>query len=381
MIDSRTIERVLAATNIVDVISDFYDLKKAGLTEWMCLCPFHADRHMGSFKVSSRKNIYTCFSCGATGDAVDFLEKHEGLTFVEAIRWLGAKYGISVEGSERYQVRRCEPRPQQPPLPVLELPRAYVLARRENAQNVWVKWLRSLPWDYAQRARIDQMLRNYNVGTAKDGRTIWWQMDEEGRLRTGKVMRYQADGHRDKNIAPSWIHTALAQAGKLNLSSVDVKQCLFGLHLLDFAPNATVNIVESEKTAVTMAIAYGNMQGSLWMACGGKESLRPSKLQPLMERRRHIVLYPDRDAVEEWQELAEGVGYGQLTVNTDPVTRWWQSCDGEKADIADVIVRCLADPIENVRTVGEVTDDIVEELAERNEGMKILADELKLVRE
>lgn len=378
MIDSRIIERVLAATNIVDVIGDFYELKKAGQTEWMCLCPFHQDRHMGSFKVSSRKNIYTCFSCGATGDAVEFLEKHEGLSFPDAIRWLGAKYGIAVEGSERYRVRRCEPHQPQAPLPVLELPLKYVLARRNYTGNVWVAWLKSQAWDMAQRGRIEGMLRNYNVGTAKDGRTIWWQMDEEGRLRTGKLMRYQENGHRDKSVNPTWVHTMLAQAGKLDLRSVDVKQCLFGLHLTDLCPQATVNIVESEKTAVTMAVAYGDLRSAVWMATGGKESLRPSKLQPLIDRGRHIVLYPDRDAVDEWKELAEGMGYDRLSVNDEPVRIWWKSCDGEKADIADVIVRWLGDPIKNVKTVGEVTEDIVKELAERNEGMKILVDELKL---
>ena len=82
--------------------------------------------------------------------------------------------------------------------------------------------------------------------------------------------------------------------------------------------------------------------------------------------------------MDEWKELAEGMGYDRLSVNDEPVRIWWKSCDGEKADIADVIVRWLGDPIKNVKTVGEVTEDIVKELAERNEGMKILVDELKL---
>ena len=61
MIDELTIQRIIDAANVVDVLSDFYTLKKTG-SEFECLCPFHADKHLGSFKVSPRKNIYMCFS-------------------------------------------------------------------------------------------------------------------------------------------------------------------------------------------------------------------------------------------------------------------------------------------------------------------------------
>lgn len=379
MIEQRTIERVMAAVNIVDVIGDFYELKKAGLTEWMCLCPFHADRHMGSFKVSSRKNIYTCFSCGASGDAVKFLMEHEGLTYPEAIAWLGAKYGIPVEGSAKYYtVRKCVPRPQLPPLPELVLPRQYVRARMTWDDNVWVTWLRSLPWDVCQRSRIDVMLRNYAVGTAKDGRTIWWLIDDQGDVRTGKLMKYQSDGHRDKSVNPYWIHNTLAAAGKIDIEKYEVSKPLFGMHLLDLCPDATVNIVESEKTAVFMAVAYGQMQRSVWMASGGKGMLTKEKLIPMIREERYIVLYPDRDGVEEWEEFAKRIGYERLKVNKEPVTAWATDADGPKADIADVLVRWMGKPIQGVKTVGEVVEDCLEQMINKNEGLMIMVDGLNL---
>ena len=66
MIDDSTIQKIKDAASIVDVISDFYQLRKRGV-EYECKCPFHADRHMGSFKISPKKNYAKCFSCGWQG--------------------------------------------------------------------------------------------------------------------------------------------------------------------------------------------------------------------------------------------------------------------------------------------------------------------------
>ena len=95
MIEKSTIDRIMSVQNIVDVIGDFYELKKAG-KEYQCLCPFHGDRHLGSFMVSPSKNMFKCFSCGIAGDSIDFLQQHERLSYPDAIRWLGRKYGIDV---------------------------------------------------------------------------------------------------------------------------------------------------------------------------------------------------------------------------------------------------------------------------------------------
>jgi hypothetical protein len=106
-------------------------------------------------------------------------------------------------------------------------------------------------------------------------------------------------------------------------------------------PHATVNIVESEKTAVLMAIAYGNHATQVWMACGGLEMLSRERMKPIIEQGRKVVLYPDRDGIAKWKAKAKQIGYDQIHVDTDPVLKWWKPQDGEKADIADVVVRIL----------------------------------------
>ena len=98
MIDRQTIDKILDATNIVDVVSEFVTLKKSGVN-YKGLCPFHDDK-TPSFMVSPTKQICKCFSCGEGGTAINFLMKHEQITYPEALRWLAKKYNIEIEEKE-----------------------------------------------------------------------------------------------------------------------------------------------------------------------------------------------------------------------------------------------------------------------------------------
>lgn len=95
MIDRATIDKIMDATNIVDVVGEFVSLRKAGVN-YKGLCPFHDDK-TPSFMVSPSKQICHCFACGEGGNAVNFLMKHEQITYPEALRWLAKKYNIEIE--------------------------------------------------------------------------------------------------------------------------------------------------------------------------------------------------------------------------------------------------------------------------------------------
>jgi DNA primase len=86
------------ATNIVDVVSEFVTLRKAGVN-YKGLCPFHDDT-TPSFMVSPSKQICKCFACGEGGTAINFLMKHEQITYPEALRWLAKKYNIEIQEKE-----------------------------------------------------------------------------------------------------------------------------------------------------------------------------------------------------------------------------------------------------------------------------------------
>ena len=98
MIDRATIDKIMDATNIVDVVGEFVTLRKAGVN-YKGLCPFHDDK-TPSFMVSPSKQICKCFACGEGGTAINFLMKHEQITYPEALRWLAKKYSIEVEEKE-----------------------------------------------------------------------------------------------------------------------------------------------------------------------------------------------------------------------------------------------------------------------------------------
>ena len=373
-IPKHIIEKILDTAKIKDVVEDILGpyssqnrtgLKKKGV-RYTAICPFHDDRHNGNFMVYPKGNCFKCFVCGVKGGCVDFIMKHEGLTYPDAIRWLGKKYNIETDMTD-FNYTPPPPKPAPPPLATLELPMSMVTERERLDDDTLVQWIRQQPWDYMAQHRVEDVLKAYHVGHAKQGMTIFWQIDEDGKVRTGKMMRYYPAnhpkaGHRDKESKYNFdfIHSILSRhrdpvTGEMTTDppypypqlydpdKQEMRQCYFGLHLIDAYKvqnvEQTVCIVESEKTALLMAIQYGNNAKQVWMACGGLENLTREKMKPIMLRGRNIVLYPDRDGIERWQKKADSIGYSRLSVDIKPVTEWWRPEDGEKADIADVVMR------------------------------------------
>lgn len=414
------IRRIKETARIEDVVSDFIRLRKTG-ARFTGLCPFHEDRHDGNFIVYPRGNVFRCFTCETKGGCVEFLMKHTGMSYLDSIRWLGRKYCIETDNLP-VDYTPPPPKPAPPPLPMLTLPMGMVTVRERYDGDNLVEWVMyGIRWDSAQRQRIAEMLSAYHIGHCQAQSeshfrpygiklhpfTIFWEIDDQGQVRTGKMMKYKTDGHRvrreDDRYSSDWVHAMLARPrirrdqwgnaisemvtgddGRqseqpvlhqpyLHIYDEDrqrVEHCLFGLHLIDrYGTTATVNIVESEKTALLMAIAYGNNPISVWMACGGESNLTRERLSPIIRRRRRIILYPDRDGIEKWKQKAREINYDLLTVDTTPVTKWWSEEDGPKADIADVVIR----HINSNPRIGSLGDDL-----KQRPGLKELIEKLDL---
>jgi len=101
MIERSTIERILDAAQIVDVVQEFVPLKKRGVN-YLGLCPFHNEK-TPSFTVSPSKEIFKCFGCGKVGNSVNFVMEHEHLSYPEALKYLAKKYHIEVVEKELSQ--------------------------------------------------------------------------------------------------------------------------------------------------------------------------------------------------------------------------------------------------------------------------------------
>src|ERR1700737_4649093 len=98
MISQQTIQQILSRIYIIEIVGSFVRLKKRG-ANYMGLCPFHNEKSP-SFTVSPAKEIYKCFGCGRSGNTISFLMEQEKYSYVEALRWLAAKYNVEIEEKE-----------------------------------------------------------------------------------------------------------------------------------------------------------------------------------------------------------------------------------------------------------------------------------------
>ena len=355
-IDKITEEKIKAAANIVDVIGDYLELKKKGI-EYQTLCPFHDDHTIGNFSISPAKNIYKCFSCEASGDSIKFLMEYPGtkLSYNEALRYLAKKYDIYIDEENAKETRWEKMKPAKP-RELKEVHKDMLVIDRQVVANVvhskqlnmFIEWFRHLPWSNDptnnQRDRVEKTLHDYCVGPWKDGRVAFWQIDHQGRPRSAKLMRYETNGHRDKKENPGWIHNQEGIRDKCDLDHHEFRTCPFGMHLLKKYPDAIVNVVESEKTALICANAYGHPENSLWLAVGGIEFLKPEVLQPIIDQGRTIWLWPDKDGVNDWTQKCKNYLSKQVRITTKFIDQNWIDEDGPKADVADIIVRHMTHP-------------------------------------
>ncbi len=160
MIDRPTIDRIMDATNIVDVVSEFVSLRKSG-TSYKGLCPFHDDR-TPSFSVSPSRGVYKCFSCGKAGNAVNFIMEHEQMTYPEALKWLARKYGIEVKERELSDEEREQENERESIFIVNEWAAGYyhdVLFNDPDGQAIGLAYFR-------QRGFRDDIIRKFRLGFA-----------------------------------------------------------------------------------------------------------------------------------------------------------------------------------------------------------------------
>ena len=164
MIDRSTVDRVLAAADIVDVVGDFVTLRRSG-ANFKGLCPFH-DEKTPSFMVSPSKQLCKCFSCGNGGNVVKFVMLHEQLTFPEAIKWLGRRYGIEVRDKELSDAERATASAREAMFVVNEWARDYFAETLHNNVDgvaVGMSYFR-------RRGLRDDIIRKFQLGYALEQR-------------------------------------------------------------------------------------------------------------------------------------------------------------------------------------------------------------------
>jgi len=227
---------------------------------------------------------------------------------------------------------------------------------------------------------IEKMMQDYALGATKDGSVIYWQIDTKGKVRTGKVMKYDPNtGHRIKNGGGiNWIHSIMKKQ-QLLPEDYNLVQCLFGEHLLRMYPTKVVALVESEKSAL---IASGVYPECIWLATGGKSQLSIDKLKVL--RGRTVIMFPDVDGFEYWSKKAKEVeAIGCKVVVSDLLEKNATDEDrANKIDLADWLIRYLSETtVAEVRNELSEAERIRQAMIEKNPALQLLIDTfgLKLI--
>ena len=160
MIDRDTIDKIMEATNIVDVVSEFVTLRKAGIN-YKGLCPFHDDK-TPSFMVSPTKGICHCFACGKGGNAVNFLMEHEQISYPDALRWLAKKYNIEIQERELSAEEKQQATDRESMFIVNEWAKNYfidILKNNPDGQTIGLQYFRS-------RGIRDDIIEKFKLGYA-----------------------------------------------------------------------------------------------------------------------------------------------------------------------------------------------------------------------
>lgn len=164
MIDRSTIDRIMASADIVDVVKEFVTLRKSG-ANYKGLCPFH-DEKTPSFMVSPSKQVCKCFSCGKGGNVTKFLMEHEQISYPEALRWLGRKYGIEIQEKELTPEQKAASTERESMFVVNEWARDFfVNTLRESVDGM------AIGMTYFRRRGLrDDIIRKFQLGFSPESR-------------------------------------------------------------------------------------------------------------------------------------------------------------------------------------------------------------------
>lgn len=199
---------------------------------------------------------------------------------------------------EKYEERELPPAPEEHPY-VIDMELCDIMMKGYKDSNLY-KFMRTVLSEEATNRAFDA----YKVGGTNNGSTAFWQISKNGICRAGKIIQYGEDGHRIKSGFPvQWAHKV--EGAKRFIIGDTLKQCFFGEHLLQAKPNARVNIVESEKTAVFMDAMFPSY---VWLASGGAQGLKNAEKNRALKG-RNVWLYPDNGKFFEWWNIATANGW------------------------------------------------------------------------
>jgi DNA primase len=187
MISPQTIEQIKSRIEIMDVVGEYVKLKKRG-ANYLGLCPFHNEK-TPSFTVSPAKELYKCFGCGKSGNAITFLMEHDKLSYVEALKWLATRYNITIEETESTPEQKQQQLASESLYAINNFAQQFFseqLFNSEEGKTIAVSYLQ-------ERGFHENILQKFQIGYNPSARNelanklIQHQFNKELLLKTGLV--------------------------------------------------------------------------------------------------------------------------------------------------------------------------------------------------
>ena len=256
MIDHSTIQRILDAADITEVVSEFVTLRRRGVN-MLGLCPFHNEK-TPSFTVSPAKGIFKCFGCGKGGNAVNFIMEHESLSYPEALKWLARKYNIDVVEEEETEEQKLL-KDERESLMIVS-----AFAQKYFTRNLWEENEgRTIGLSYfRERSFRDDILKKFEVGYSPDGKAPFTETAQKQGYKMEFIEKTGLAIKRD-----DWVRDRFAGRVMFPIHNLAGRVIAFGGRILKDDPKAAkyLNSPESEIYHKSRVL-YGIFQAKREMA-------------------------------------------------------------------------------------------------------------------
>lgn len=319
------------------------------------------------FEKGSKKHI--CPNCGkktfvryVDNKTMEYLPKEYG----RCDRENKCKYWATPNGEFTNTYEVC----YTPPPPISYHPIELVKRSGRNfKKNNFISFLKTI----FNKEEVKLAITKYLIGTSKkwNGATVFWQIDDLEKVRHGKIMLYdELTGKRSKNTKGNAYINSVRST--LKIKEFNLKQCLFGLHLIKETDTKTIAITEGEKTAIIMSLFKPEY---VWMATGSKHGFKYEMLKNIKDYK--IIAFPDKGEYNDWLDKAIELNNFGFDIEVSSLLEKLEYSEG--SDLADVFIDevksdfkpVIEDKLQNDKILTK-TENIALKLSKINPSLKKL---------
>ncbi len=312
MISQQTIQQITSRIDIVEIVGEFVKLKKRG-ANYLGNCPFHNEK-TPSFTVSPSKEIYKCFGCGKSGNAIGFIMEHEKYSYVEALKWIAARYNIEIEETEVSPEIKLQQQVADSLYIINSFAQKHLsdkLFKSEEGKDIGLSYLHhrgfrddiiqkfSIGYNLEAKDDLTQALKNnqFNLEYAQKASLVSQRNDDlvdtyRGRIifpihnQSGKIIGFGARIIKSNDKAPKYINT---QQNEI----YDKSKTLYGIYFARQAINKHDECLLVEGYTDVVSLHQAGIEN---VVASGGTSLTPDQLRLIHKHTNNLTIIYDGDS-------------------------------------------------------------------------------------